>query len=203
LFNAEVLAPVPGQAPGARAAKTAAAEEPADPAEEAKARSFASGYDAEMALEFDECLEDAESGPLKLSDFRHSPGGEILGCPAGQEAASRRNEANDGGRAYFHREACDRCLRRWECPVKFTGEFPYISYKDEQVRLAARRAYQETAEFKDRYRWRSDIEATNSHLERIGLKKLHVRGIKAVTFRVYLKVLGLNILRTARFLSKK
>jgi hypothetical protein len=200
----ELLAPVPGQEPGAKAAKAKRASKAVeDPADEAMSRSFAAGYEAETALEFDEYRETGEAGPFKLSDFGHCPRGKIKYCPMGQGAVSRRNEADDGGRAYFSRGFCDLCGRRGHCPVKFSGAFPSLSYKDEQVRLAARRAYQETDEFKDRYRWRSGIEATNSQLERLGMKKLRVRGMKQVDLRSHLKVLALNIFRVDAFLKCK
>jgi hypothetical protein len=208
-LGVELVAPVPGQEPGAKAAKAKAKakaameiSESVKLSEEAKARSFASGYDAEMALEFDECRKEVEGGPLKLSDFGSSPRGEILNCPMGHEAVSRRNSADNGGRAYFDRETCNRCPRRGDCPLNFSGEFPHITYKDEQVRIACRRAYQATHEFKDRYRMRSGIEATNSQLERLGLKKLPVRGLDKVALKVFLKALALNIHRVTRYFKK-
>ena len=49
------------------------------------------------------------------------------------------------------------------------------------MRLAIRRAYEQTEEFKDRYRWRSGVEAAMSEYDRrTGVKHLRVRGLKAV-----------------------
>ena len=62
--------------------------------------------------------------------------------------------------------------------------------------LAQRRAYEHTDEFKDRYRWRSGIEATMSEYDRrTGVKHLRVRGFKAVRFCATLKAVAVNIFR--------
>jgi len=64
------------------------------------------------------------------------------------------------------------------------------------MRLAKRRAYEQTDEFKDRYRWRSGSEATMSEYDRrTGVKHLRVRGFKAVRFCATLKAIGVNIFR--------
>jgi hypothetical protein len=64
------------------------------------------------------------------------------------------------------------------------------------MRLAKRRAYEQTEEFKDRYRWRSGSEATMSEYDRkTGVKHLRVRGLKAVRFCATLKAVGVNIFR--------
>jgi len=62
--------------------------------------------------------------------------------------------------------------------------------------LAQRRAYERTDAFKDRYRWRSGIEATMSEYDRrTGVKHLRVRGFKAVRFCATLKAVAVNIFR--------
>jgi len=64
------------------------------------------------------------------------------------------------------------------------------------MRLAQRRAYEKTDEFKDRYRWRAGVEATMSEYDRrTGVKHLRVRGFKAVRFCATLKAVAVNIFR--------
>ena len=66
------------------------------------------------------------------------------------------------------------------------------------MRIVKRRAYEQTDQFKDRYRWRAGVEATMSEYDRrTGVKRLRVRGFKAVRFCVTLKAVGINILRAA------
>jgi hypothetical protein len=140
---------------------------------------------------------------VKLSDFVSTKRGVVTGCPMGQTAKSQRNKDNKGGRAYFDRKVCLRCPLCGHCPVTITKNKAWLSYQDEQVRLDKRRAYQETNEFKDRYRWRSGIEATNSQLARIGAKRLRVRGGKRSRFKMNFKALALNAKRVIRYVSQK
>ena len=66
------------------------------------------------------------------------------------------------------------------------------------MRIAKRRAAEQTTEFKDRYRWRAGVEATMSELDRrTGVKRLRVRGFKAVRFSATLKAIGINLFRAA------
>jgi hypothetical protein len=70
--------------------------------------------------------------------------------------------------------------------------------------LARRRQKEQTAEFKNTYRYHSGIEATMSFLDRkTGLKQLRVRGIQAIGFCVNLKAAGFNFLRVAAFKFNK
>ena len=62
--------------------------------------------------------------------------------------------------------------------------------------MAKRRAYEETPEFRERYRFRAGIEGTLSAYDaRTGVKELRVRGWKAVRFCATLKAIGINIFR--------
>jgi hypothetical protein len=66
------------------------------------------------------------------------------------------------------------------------------------MRIAKRRAYEQSDEFKDRYRWRAGVEATMSEYDRrTGVKRLRIRGFKSVRFYATLKAAGINILRAA------
>ena len=77
-------------------------------------------------------------------------------------------------------------------------------YDNKILRLAQRRTYEQTKKFKDRFRWRSGVEGTNSHLKSdVGAGRLRVRGMASVRFVVVLNALGLNILRCARALDAR
>ncbi len=61
-----------------------------------------------------------------------------------------------------------------------------------------RRQYEQTDEFKDRYRQRAGCEATMSEFDRrAGIKHLRVRGLKAVRYCAALKAVGINLFRAA------
>ena len=77
-----------------------------------------------------------------------------------------------------------------------------MRFTDKQLRIALRRSEIDTEAFKDRYRWRAGVEATMSQYDRrTGVKRLRVRGLKAVRYCATLKALGLNILRAAAVMA--
>jgi len=132
---------------------------------------------------------------LSISDFEKTETGVISKCPEGFMPQSTKMK---GGKhiAVFKMEHCSSCARLGTCPVS-KGK---IRYDEKQLRLAARRQYQETAEFKERYRYRSGVESTLSTYDRLtGVKRLRVRGLAAVRFCGTLKALGVNIFRAAAF----
>jgi hypothetical protein len=73
-----------------------------------------------------------------------------------------------------------------------------LRFDDKALRIARRRAHERSPAFLARYRFRAGIEGTFSALDRrTEVKRLRVRGMKAVRFCVTLKALGLNIFRAA------
>ena len=80
----------------------------------------------------------------------------------------------------------------------------YLRYNDKAIRLAQRRAQEDTPEFRDKYRFRAGVEGTMSQLDRLtGFKNLRVRGLSAVSFAAYLKAAGINIIRAAAFRNRE
>jgi hypothetical protein len=76
----------------------------------------------------------------------------------------------------------------------------YLRYDLKAVRLAQRRAREETPEFRDRYRFRAGIEGTiSAYAARTGVKRLRVRGLEAVRFCATLKATGVNLFRATAF----
>ncbi|MGB9500422.1 MAG: transposase [Dissulfuribacterales bacterium] len=93
---------------------------------------------------------------------------------------------------------CSSCPQCSRCPVKEGKKFFYLRFDDKELRLAIRRKLEKSDLFKNRYRMRSGIEATNSEYDRLtGVKHLRVRGFKAVRFCATIKALGINIYRIA------
>ncbi len=132
---------------------------------------------------------------IPLSDFTFSDRGKVVSCPEGHAPASTKYKKNNHVAA-FNIDHCSSCLKRDTCPVKEGKKQYYLRYKDKVWRIAMRRAYEKTDEFKDKYRWRAGIEATMSEYDRkTGVKNLRVRGMKAVRFCATLKAVGINIFR--------
>ena len=151
--------------------------------------------------------------------FAFDPEGFVTACPMGRSPIDHRilSANNRTGRslhAIFAGNLCRSCTMLDRCPVRAPshrtqgclprdtlGDFrleitPELRLRDEMYAL------QQTTEWKDRYRIRSGIEATNSELKRAhGIGRLKVRRLPRVCLAVALKITACNIKRWARALS--
>ena len=136
----------------------------------------------------------AKEDKLGLANFEISQQGQIVCCPEGHAPAKvKKKKRNSVG---FDPEHCQNCAQLPNCPVKKGKKFYYLRFSEKEMRIARRRAFEQSTEFKDRYRWRAGIEATMSEYDRrTGVKQLRVRGLKAVKFCATLKALAVNIFR--------
>ncbi len=125
---------------------------------------------------------------------------EIVKCPKGHiPLAIKRNR--DSQTAVFSSEQCMSCSKRESCPVKKGKKGFLINYREKEVKTTIHRQYEQSEEFKDKYRYRSGIEATNTrYIHMTGARRLRYRGLIRVDFAATLKALGINIFRTAKFL---
>jgi hypothetical protein len=138
---------------------------------------------------------------LTLDDFAvDERTGRVEACPQGHTPlVVERNEEAGTTRIEMAPEVCRGCSFRASCPMhEMRDGRCELDFTDKAHRLAGRRREQETPVFAERYAMRSGIESTNSGLKnRLGLKRLRVRGRGSV-FRVILhKVAGWNVLRAA------
>ena len=147
------------------------------------------------------CEPEIDPAALTLDDFAvDERTGRVEACPQGHAplVVERDKEAGTT-RIEMAPEVCGGCPFRNACPIHKTRDSRYtLEFTDKAHRLAGRRREQETPVFTQRYARRSGIESTNSGLKnRLGLKRLRVRGRGSV-FRVILhKVAGWNVLRAA------
>ena len=138
-----------------------------------------------------------EKGAVTLSEFEFSKTGHVLRCPQGQKPLISKKKKTRFAQG-FSCEACAKCPLVDDCPVKPGKKYYYLRYEEKAMRIAKRWAIEQTTKFKDRYRWRAGIEATMSALDRrTGVKRLRVRGFKAVRFSAILKAIGVNLFRAA------
>jgi hypothetical protein len=138
-----------------------------------------------------------------LTEFTMNSEHEVASCPAGC-APDRTRSRGDNHFAFFSKKTCRGCSRKKTCPTKPGFRGRSLRYDDKMVRLARRRSYEESSEFRDRYRFRAGIEGTMSQLDRItGIKNLRIRGMSAVSFAAYLKAAGINIIRAAAYLNRE
>jgi hypothetical protein len=148
--------------------------------------------------------------------FQFNSHGFAIQCPMGHGPINHRmlshnNKKGKSLHAIFDGDTCRQCTLLDRCPVRApnhrskgcrprdtVGDFrleitPEIRLRDHMYSI------QQTTEWKDRYRIRSGIEATNSELKRShGLGKLRVRRAPKVCFAVACKVIACNIKRWAK-----
>ena len=144
----------------------------------------------------------APSGNINLSNFTFDETTHfVTRCPEGHKPDDVCQTRTNRIQARFNKKICCACPRLENCPVQPGKKASYLRYDDKTLRLNLRRAYEQTREFKDKYRWRAGIEGTNSHLKSdVRAKRLRVRGMDSVRFAVILKVVGLNIMRCVKAL---
>jgi hypothetical protein len=141
----------------------------------------------------------AKSKGFTLDDFMLGNDNRIVQCPQGAIPISVERP-NDRFIAKFHCLDCQACPEVKNCPVSEGKKAFTYYYDDKAIRLSKRRINEDSEEFKDVYRYRAGVEATMSQYDRrTGVKKLRVRGLKAVSFTATLKAIGINILRATTF----
>jgi hypothetical protein len=149
------------------------------------------------------CMGSSSKGEYNLGDFSFSDDGKTVACPQGHAPLKTKNKKNRFS-AVFASETCAACPFVDECPVKAGSRGHYLRYDEKALRLARRRAIENTPEFIEKYRFRAGVEGAMSQYDRrTGVKHLRVRGMKAVRFCAFLKATGINILRTAAFKRRK
>ena len=148
--------------------------------------------------------------------FHFDAEGLVTQCPRGHTPVDHRvlsgnNSTRRSLHAIFDGAICRSCTMLDRCPVRAPnhrtkgcqarntiGDFrleitPEIRLRDHM------HALQQTTAWKDRYKIRAGIEATNSELKRAhGIGRLRVRRIAKVCFAVACKVIACNIKRWAK-----
>jgi hypothetical protein len=141
-------------------------------------------------------------GEITIADFTINENDEVTDCPAGH-VPKQVKTGKTGFAALFAMEHCSNCPQQNSCPTKEGKRGRYLRYSAKAARLARRRAKEKEDGFREKYRYRAGLEATMSEFaRRTGVKHLRVRGFKAVRFSVFMKAIGLNILRAAAYVKK-
>jgi hypothetical protein len=142
---------------------------------------------------------------ISLDMFVFADNGEVISCPAGHAPCRiNHNARKERISTCFPHDLCEGCDKGNDCPTNHAKKGRYLRYRHKDIRLLRRRAFEQTAEFHEKYRYRSGIEATNSEIaRRTGIKKLRIRGLDKVNYCVKLKASGLNILRAAAYRRRK
>jgi hypothetical protein len=142
-----------------------------------------------------------KEGSLTLTKFTITEdGNQVLQCPEGKRPFKHwMGKDPDKTNALFEKETCSRCKECSRCTVTQLKRYNRLSFTKKDLVVAKRREEQETKEFKEEYKIRSGIEATNSELKRKhGMGKIWTREKERVTFAVIMKVTACNIKRFMR-----
>lgn len=128
----------------------------------------------------------------------------ILACPNGIKPNEIRCTKKFVYTAIWKESACENCPFVDKCPTKKVKNVRKLSYSKKELTLHQRRNYEESHEFKEKYRYRSGIEATNSRfISMTGARRSRYRGLPKMKFSQALKALAINIFRTTRYMRAK
>jgi len=147
--------------------------------------------------------------------FRFDDDGRIVRCPRGCKPIDHRMRNNNDSLAQLHAifdgDKCRRCPMLPRCPVRppnhrDKGTDPRDTKGDFRLAIGpalrardARWVEQKTEQWRERYRIRAGIEATNSELKRAhGMRRLRVRRRPRVLLAVTAKIAACNIKRWIR-----
>ena len=128
---------------------------------------------------------------------------EIVACPIGKEPDKIRHNKKSTITAIWNFAKCDNCKFSEECPTKKSKQGRFIRYSKKSAKSALRRNYQESEEFKEKYRYRGGIEATKSRfIHMTGARRSRYRGLPKMKFSQTLKALAINVFRVTKYMKK-
>lgn len=134
---------------------------------------------------------------ISLADFEFDETeSRIERCP-NQKSPVQQGDCEDNQEhwAVFSKEDCAGCPFFNDCPVK-GKRTRRMGWNREKVAIAKRHREVKTPEFKEEYKMRSGIEATNSELKnKHGAANLKVRGYERIGLAMTFKCLAINIKR--------
>jgi len=139
-------------------------------------------------------------GSFDAYEFTYGDDYKIIQCPESKEPIEHNKGKNSHFSVLFSKQSCAECPMLKQCRVKEGKKGFYLRYTAKEVRLAKLRIREKEDGFRKIYAMRAGIEASNSEAKQTtGLGDLRIRGMRAVTFSIIMKLVGLNIRRTTAF----
>lgn len=128
---------------------------------------------------------------------------EVIECPNGKKPDEIKHNKKGSITATWFFGQCFYCHYAGDCPTRIGSKGRCLHYTRKEIQLWFRREYEESKEFKDKYRYRAGIEGTNSRfIGMTGARRLRYRGLGRVRFAGILKVLGVNLFRVTRYIQQ-
>ena len=128
---------------------------------------------------------------------------EITTCQNGKSPDKIKYNNKKSITAIWYKETCVTCPFADNCPTKKTPKGRSINYTRNSIISFFRRQFEESFEFKDKYRYRSGIEATISRfIHMTSARRSRYRGTEKLEFGQTLKALAINVFRITKYLEK-
>lgn len=136
-----------------------------------------------------------------LVDFDFDPKThEVKQCPKGHAPTRVKHNKKGTLTGIWSKEVCSTCPLFSSCSVRKAKSDYRLLFNHNEADAALHRRYEQSDEFKDKYRYRAGIEATNSrYIHMTGARRIRYRGLKRVDFAARLKAVGINMFRAAKF----
>lgn len=128
---------------------------------------------------------------------------EVTKCPNGKQPASVKNNKKGTITSRWAKVNCENCPMKEHCQTKKGSRGRRLNYSKKDIRLWQRRRNEAGKEFRDKYRYRAGIEATNARfIHMTGARRVRYRGINNVEFAETMKALGINMFRVQKHTQK-
>jgi hypothetical protein len=139
-----------------------------------------------------------------LSAFELNPDNlEVTSCLAGKNPDEVNHNKKSSITIFWYKSTCKNCPFADRCPTTKCKKGRRYYYKKNAAKSYLRRIFEESNEFKDEYRYRSGIEATNSRfIHMTGSRRLRYCGLEKMKFGQKLRALAINIFRIVKYLKK-
>ncbi len=125
---------------------------------------------------------------------------EVKRCADGKSPQSVKRNKSGIITVIWSEKDCLNCSLQENCRTKKGALGRRLVYTKKEIRLWQRRQYQDSHEFKDKYRYRAGIEATNArYIHMTGARRVRYRGQEKVEFAEVMKALGINMFRVLRY----
>ncbi len=135
-----------------------------------------------------------------LDDFHFDKGNfKVLTCPANHKPDQFKTGKNDSYCAKWSHVICNKCPLKETCTSKKGKNNRVLHYKKSEVASCLRRIYEQSDEYKEKYRYRSGIEGTNSRfISQTEARKSRYRNLDKMSYSQSLKALFINLFRVTK-----
>ncbi len=128
---------------------------------------------------------------------------EVTKCPNDKAPSIIKHNKKGTITTRWTKEDCENCPLKEHCQTIKGARGRRLNYSEKDIRLWHRRQIEAGEDFRDKYRYRAGIEATNSrYIHMTEARRVRYRGIKNVEFAETMKALGINMFRVQKYTQK-